>query len=72
MTDLIYDWDAISHRTGRTPKALNILWGDGHAVASTATQIFSDQTLWGSDNNNTPYAANNANQFLKIVSQLTP
>ena len=72
ITDLIYDWDAISHRTGGTPKALNILWGDGHALASTAPQIFSSQALWGSDNHGTPYAANNANQFLKIVSLLTP
>jgi prepilin-type N-terminal cleavage/methylation domain-containing protein/prepilin-type processing-associated H-X9-DG protein len=72
MTDLIYDWDGLSHRTGATPKALNILWGDGHALASTAPQIFSNQALWGSDNGGTAYAANNANQFLKIVSLLTP
>ena len=72
ITDLIYDWDSISHRTGATPKVLNILWGDGHAVASTAPQIFSNQALWGSDAGGTPYAANNANQFLKIISLLTP
>jgi|CZKV01.1.fsa_nt_gi prepilin-type N-terminal cleavage/methylation domain-containing protein len=72
ITDLIYDWDSISHRTGKTPKALDILWGDGHAIASTSPQIYSSQALWGSDNNNIPYAANNAPQFLKIISLLTP
>ncbi len=72
MTDLIYDWDSISHRTGATPKALDILWGDGHAFASSSPQIYSSYALWGSDANGIPYAANNAPQFLKIVSYLTP
>jgi prepilin-type N-terminal cleavage/methylation domain-containing protein len=72
ITDLIYDWDSISHRTSATPKALNILWGDGHALASASPQIFSNHALWGSDAGNTPYAANASSQFLKIVSLLTP
>ncbi len=72
ITDLIYDWDSISHRTSQTPKALNILWGDGHALASTSPQIFSNRALWGSDAGGTPYAANASSQFLKIVSLLTP
>jgi prepilin-type N-terminal cleavage/methylation domain-containing protein len=74
-TDLIYDWDSISHRTGTRPKALDILWGDGHAYGSTSPQIFTAQfqtSVWGSDAGGTQYAANNANQFLNIVSLLTP
>jgi prepilin-type N-terminal cleavage/methylation domain-containing protein/prepilin-type processing-associated H-X9-DG protein len=73
ITDLIYDWDSIPHRTGKAPKALNILWGDGHAYASTSPLIFSNPALWGSDEYGPrPYAANAANQFLTIVSYLTP
>jgi prepilin-type processing-associated H-X9-DG protein len=72
LTDLIYDWQGIPHRTGSTPKSLNILWGDGHAFASTLPQLFSNPALWGSDSGGTPYAANVSGQFLKIVSLLTP
>jgi prepilin-type N-terminal cleavage/methylation domain-containing protein len=31
LTDIIYEWTQITHRAGRTPSAINIVWGDGHA-----------------------------------------
>jgi prepilin-type processing-associated H-X9-DG protein len=75
MTDLLYDWDALAHRTGNAPKALNILWGDGHVFASTAPQLFTSfakQNYWGSDINGIAYAGNVPAQFSAIVSLLTP
>ena len=32
LTDLIYEWNTIPHRSGTTPKAINVVAGDGHAV----------------------------------------
>ena len=72
MTDLIYGWDSTPHRSGSTPKALNILWGDGHVKASKSPQAFSNPALWG--NNPTaingggpaPDAADRPNQFQKL------
>jgi prepilin-type N-terminal cleavage/methylation domain-containing protein/prepilin-type processing-associated H-X9-DG protein len=73
-TDLIYDWGSIPHRSGSVPKALNVLWGDGHAKASTSRQAFSNFNLWGS----APLGQANGDagdvdgQFLKIISYLQP
>jgi prepilin-type N-terminal cleavage/methylation domain-containing protein/prepilin-type processing-associated H-X9-DG protein len=75
MTDLIYDWGSIAHRSGPTPKALNVLWGDGHASASTTAAAFSNPNLWGSNPSGASGgndAADNDNQFLKIISYLQP
>ena len=74
MTDLIYDWNSIPHRSGNTPNALNVLWGDGHAKASTSPAAF-DETYWG--NNPTGAsggndAGDNTSGFNKIVSYLQP
>jgi prepilin-type N-terminal cleavage/methylation domain-containing protein len=74
MTDLIYDYDSIPHRSGSTPKALNVLWGDCHVKASTTAAAFNS-TLWGSNPSGQPGgndAADHDNQFLNIVSLLQP
>jgi prepilin-type N-terminal cleavage/methylation domain-containing protein/prepilin-type processing-associated H-X9-DG protein len=73
-TDLIYDWGSIPHRSGSVPKALNVLWGDGHAKASTSPLAFSNFNLWGSAplgvaNND---AGDVDGQFLKIISYIQP
>ncbi|MGD1084621.1 MAG: prepilin-type N-terminal cleavage/methylation domain-containing protein [Verrucomicrobiota bacterium] len=36
LTDIIYEWTQITHRTGQTPSAINIVWGDGHASICTS------------------------------------
>ena len=77
MTDLIYDWDSIPHRSGKTPTALNVLWGDGHAKASTSPAAFN-YANWGSNPTgvngagNPPDAGDVGSQFDKIVSALQP
>jgi hypothetical protein len=76
MTDLIYDWPSIPHRAGKSPSALNVVWGDGHAVADTTKAVFDlGIAVWGSNpsgaGGGNDVADNEAN-FLKIVSLLQP
>ena len=74
MTDLIYDYPSIPHRSGATASALNILWGDSHANASTSPLAFNP-AYWGSNPSGLPNgndAADNEPQFLKIISLLQP
>jgi prepilin-type N-terminal cleavage/methylation domain-containing protein/prepilin-type processing-associated H-X9-DG protein len=75
MTDLIYDYPSIPHRSGSVPTALNVLWGDGHVKASTSPLAFNNPALWGTNPNGAPNgndAADHDNQFLKIISYLQP
>ena len=75
MTDLIYDWNSIPHRSGSKPRALNVLWGDGHVKASSSPAAFANPALWGSNPSGAGGgndAADNENQFLKIISYLQP
>jgi len=66
MPDLIHVYESIPHRTGNSPAALNVLWGDMHASISTTKAAF-DPALWG---NGGPGA--NADAFQKIISLLEP
>ena len=37
LTDIIYEWVEITHRTaGHAPSGINVVWGDGHAGTCTA------------------------------------
>ena len=78
MTDLIYDYASIPHRSGPQPNSLNVLWGDGHVKASTTPAAFNDPTLWGSNPTGVngagspPDAGDTPNNFNKIVSYLLP
>ena len=46
VTDLIYTWGTLAHKTGHNPAGLNALWGDGHATYSTTKAAF-DPKIWG-------------------------
>jgi prepilin-type N-terminal cleavage/methylation domain-containing protein/prepilin-type processing-associated H-X9-DG protein len=46
LTDLIYTWGTLAHKSGNNPAGLNALWGDGHATYSTTRAAF-DTKLWG-------------------------
>jgi prepilin-type N-terminal cleavage/methylation domain-containing protein/prepilin-type processing-associated H-X9-DG protein len=46
VTDLIYTWGNMAHRSGRNPYGINTLWGDGHVTFSTTKAAF-DPRLWG-------------------------
>jgi prepilin-type N-terminal cleavage/methylation domain-containing protein/prepilin-type processing-associated H-X9-DG protein len=73
MTDLVYRWSMIPHRSGSNPNALNTLWGDGHATVCTTRTAF-DPALWmpsGSDNPG-PGDVAPADDFRKILALLQP
>jgi prepilin-type N-terminal cleavage/methylation domain-containing protein len=76
MTDLIYDWPSIPHRSGNNPNALNVVWGDGHATVCTTKAVFNlGLSVWGSNPTGAGGgndAADNEGQFLKIVELLQP
>jgi prepilin-type N-terminal cleavage/methylation domain-containing protein len=37
LTDIIYEWSEITHRTaGHAPAGINVVWGDGHAGTCTS------------------------------------
>ena len=76
MTDLIYDWPSIPHRSGSVPTALNVVWGDGHAAACTDNSIFNlGVAVWGSNPTGAGGgndAADNEAHFLQIISLLQP
>ena len=47
MTDLIFEWNYIPHRAGKNPKAINVVWGDGHAsVYGNAATFNPDAAHW--------------------------
>jgi len=50
LTDIIYEWTQITHRTGSTPSAINIVWGDGHAGTCTSPAVVNpDPDYWNAD-----------------------
>src|SRR5665213_1652212 len=46
MTDLIYEWAYIPHRAGKNPKAINVVWGDGHANVFTSAATFDQSSSY--------------------------
>ncbi|MCI0538637.1 MAG: type II secretion system GspH family protein [Verrucomicrobiales bacterium] len=48
VTDLIYTWGTLAHKSGKNPYGLNALWGDGHVKFSNTKAAF-DSKLWGPD-----------------------
>lgn len=74
ITDLIYTWGTMAHRSGNNAFGLNALWGDGHATYSTTRAAF-DTKLWGGTGANpitgqTP--GDSPNNWRTIVSFLRP
>ncbi len=69
MTDWIFSYDQIPHRSGNSPTALNVLWGDMHVTASTTKAAF-DPALWGVTDGVLP--AGDAYKFQTILSLLKP
>ena len=82
LTDLIYDYASIPHRSGSVAKALNVLWGDGHVAASTAAKAFDaspsetdPNSMWTDNPSGAPNGQDPGDvdgKFNKIISYLTP
>jgi prepilin-type N-terminal cleavage/methylation domain-containing protein len=62
ITDLIFTYPALPHRSGKFANAMNVLWGDTHATASVSKTAL-DQTLWNS-------ASPDAGDDPKVFSQI--
>jgi len=65
MTDIIYSWNALTHRSGNDSPSLNVLWGDMHVSISASKPAFV-ASLWNPDPDS------NAQAFQKILAMLRP
>jgi len=73
ITDLIYTWRTIPHRSGASPIGLNVAWGDGHVTFSTTKAAFDRSKYWDYDDhlsNQNP--GNNTPRFRSILALLRP
>ena len=73
ITDLIYTWRTIPHRSGNNPVGLHVAWGDGHVTFSTTKAAFDQAKYWDTDDhlsNQNP--GNNTPKFRSILSLLKP
>jgi prepilin-type N-terminal cleavage/methylation domain-containing protein/prepilin-type processing-associated H-X9-DG protein len=71
LTDLLFEWASIPHRSGKNPTSMNILWGDGHASVTSDKAVFNpDAAHWNAAaaplSGNGP--GNNNNEFLNIIA----
>ena len=72
-TDLIYDWKVIPHRAGKNPKAMNVIWGDGHASIHTSQSTFDQSAAYwnvAAGNGGLPGDNGHDAQFLRIISTI--
>ena len=65
MTDIIYSWNNLTHRSGNDSPSLNVLWGDMHVSISASKPAFA-ASLWNPDPDS------NAQAFQKILALLKP
>ena len=73
ITDMIYTWRTIPHRSADNPAGLNVAWGDGHVTFSTTKRAFDRDKYWDYDDqlsNNNP--GNNSERFRSILGLLRP
>ncbi len=70
LTDTLYAYGTIPHRSGKNVNAMNMVWGDGHASASTSKAAL-DATLWN-NGNSALWPGNNNNTFHQILQLLQP
>jgi len=74
VTDLIYTWRTIPHRSAKSPVGLNVLWGDVHVSFSSTKEAFNQAKYWdpGDDHTSAQNPGNDAAKFRSIVSLLRP
>jgi prepilin-type N-terminal cleavage/methylation domain-containing protein len=73
ITDLIYTWRTIPHRSGSSPVGLHVAWGDGHVTFSTTKAAFDRAKYWDTDDHfSGQNPGDNAPKFRSILSLLKP
>ena len=70
MSDTLYYYQTIPHRSGKTANGMNMAWGAGHAGVNT-TKAGLDATLWNAGNTASA-PGNNNTTFHKILQALQP
>ncbi len=73
LSDVIYEWSQIPHRSGGEPKAINVVWGDGHASSCTGPTVLNpDPDYWNADAGlgGGPGEPGNDDKFLNVMSTL--
>jgi prepilin-type N-terminal cleavage/methylation domain-containing protein len=73
VTDLIYTWRTIPHRSGNNPAGLQVCWGDGHVSFSSTKEAFDRNKYWDYDDqlsNQNP--GNNIARFRSILALMRP
>lgn len=75
LTDIIYEWTEIPHRSGKTPSAIDVIWGDGHASICTSKAALSpDRDYWNADAGlgSGPGEPGKDQNFLNIMAAIQP
>jgi prepilin-type processing-associated H-X9-DG protein len=75
LSDTIYEWTQIAHRSGNKPSALNVVWGDGHVSICTSPAIFNQAPdYWNADAGlgSGPGEPGNDQQFLNVMAAIQP
>ena len=74
LTDLIYTWRTIPHRSSQSPVGLNVLWGDLHVSFSKSKEAFNQAKYWdpGDDHLSAQNPGNSTPKFRSIVALLRP
>ncbi len=73
VTDLIYTWRTIPHRSSRNPIGLNSLWGDMHVTFSRSKAAFDRSRYWDYDDQlSSQNPGDNTAKFRSIVALLRP
>lgn len=75
LTDIIYEWTQITHCTGQTPSAINVVWGDGHAGSCTSPgALDSGPDYWNAAAGlgDGPGEPGNDQNFLNIMAAIQP
>lgn len=75
LSDTVYEWTQIAHRSGNKPSALNVVWGDGHVSICTSPAIFNQAPdYWNADAGlgSGPGEPGADQQFLNIMAAIQP
>jgi len=75
LTDIIYEWTEITHRDGKNPDGLNVVWGDGHATTCTSQAALDpapDYWNAAAGLGSGPGEPGNDQNFLNIMAALQP
>jgi prepilin-type N-terminal cleavage/methylation domain-containing protein/prepilin-type processing-associated H-X9-DG protein len=69
LTDLVYSWETLLHRSGKSPNALNVAWGDGHASICIRKEVFNqDIAHWAPGNPIVP--GDDYQRFINIMAEI--